>query len=145
MIRRMLIVFALWACTALVSLPGVFAQQSAGALTSAENAPGSATIELDHDGTPRHRLQVTEYVTWRAQSALFEVIALSALPVLGCLLVGLLVGVLQAATQVQEQSLSFVPKILVVFALLLLAGAALLSGVAAYASDVFADIASVRF
>lgn len=39
-----------------------------------------------------------------------------ALPVLGVsLLVGLVISVLQATTQVQEQSLTFVPKIIAVF------------------------------
>lgn len=41
---------------------------------------------------------------------------LLALPVLGVsLLVGLVISVLQATTQVQEQSLTFVPKIVAVF------------------------------
>ena len=48
-----------------------------------------------------------------------------ALPILiAVLVVGLVIGILQAATGVQEFTLSFVPKVLVVFALIFLLGAA---------------------
>ena len=47
------------------------------------------------------------------RAALFEAL-LIALPILGAgLLVGLLVSLFQAVTQVQEQTLTFVPKIVV--------------------------------
>lgn len=36
-------------------------------------------------------------------------------PLVAALLVGLVISILQAATQVQEQSLTFVPKIIAVF------------------------------
>jgi len=46
-----------------------------------------------------------------------------ALPLLGAiLLVGLVLGILQAATGVQEFTLSFVPKLLAAFGLILLLG-----------------------
>ncbi|MCL6639502.1 MAG: flagellar biosynthetic protein FliQ, partial [Firmicutes bacterium] len=49
------------------------------------------------------------------QESLFLVLLLSA-PVLGAaMVVGLVIGILQAATQIQEQTLTFVPKIIVVF------------------------------
>lgn len=54
--------------------------------------------------------------------ALYLVLLVSA-PVMGVsLLVGLLVGLLQAATQVQEHTLAFVPKLVAVGATLALAG-----------------------
>ncbi len=50
-----------------------------------------------------------------AREAIWHVLLLS-LPVLGVsLLVGLVISILQATTQVQEQSLTFVPKIFAVF------------------------------
>ena len=50
-----------------------------------------------------------------AQDAVFTIIKLAA-PLLGvALVVGLAVSIFQATTQVQEQTLSFVPKILSVF------------------------------
>jgi len=56
-----------------------------------------------------------------AREALGLVLLVSAPVVAVALAVGLLVGLLQAATQIQEYSLSFVPKILAVLAALLLA------------------------
>jgi len=41
---------------------------------------------------------------------------------LGILIVGVVIGILQAATSVQEMTLSFIPKLIVLVALLLLAG-----------------------
>lgn len=52
-----------------------------------------------------------------------EVLALLILVVLlPALLVGLLVAMFQAATQINEQTLSFIPKLLVTLGVLLLAG-----------------------
>ncbi len=54
----------------------------------------------------------------------FMVGLMLALPLLiSVLVVGLIIGILQAATGVQEFTLTFVPKVLVVFALALLFGA----------------------
>lgn len=50
-----------------------------------------------------------------------KVTLLVSLPVLGIgLLVGVLIGLLQAATQIQEMTLTFVPKIISIFLGLLL-------------------------
>jgi flagellar biosynthetic protein FliQ len=43
------------------------------------------------------------------------VVILSAVPMLASMVVGLTVSVLQATTQIQEQTLSFVPKLIAVF------------------------------
>lgn len=57
-----------------------------------------------------------------------EVTVLLAGPILGAaLIVGLLIGMVQAATQINEMTLSFVPKLAVVVAVLLLAGPWMLS------------------
>jgi len=53
------------------------------------------------------------------------------------LLVGLLISVFQALTQINEQTLTFVPKILAVFAALLLAGPWLLQSIVSYTADLF--------
>lgn len=46
-----------------------------------------------------------------AQEALYLILILSLLPLLASLLVGLAVSLFQALTQIQEQTLTFVPKI----------------------------------
>ncbi|QRK04578.1 flagellar biosynthesis protein FliQ [Archangium violaceum] len=56
------------------------------------------------------------------QQALYLVILVSAPPVLMALLVGLIVAVFQATTQIQEQTLSFAPKLVAVFGILALLG-----------------------
>ena len=47
--------------------------------------------------------------------ALYLILLLSAPMLLSALIVGLVISILQATTQVQEQTLSFVPKIIVTF------------------------------
>ncbi len=61
-------------------------------------------------------------ITYITQEALFLVLVCSAPPVVMSLLVGFLVSVFQATTQIQEQTLSFAPKLVVVFGTLALAG-----------------------
>jgi flagellar biosynthetic protein FliQ len=56
------------------------------------------------------------------REGLLLVLLLSAPPLLASLLVGLVVGVLQAATQVQDQTVSFVPKLVVVVGVLVALG-----------------------
>ncbi|MCK9479805.1 MAG: flagellar biosynthesis protein FliQ [Firmicutes bacterium] len=56
------------------------------------------------------------------QQALYTILIVSA-PMLGvALLIGLVVSVFQAATQINEQTLAFVPKIIGVFAALIIFG-----------------------
>ena len=52
------------------------------------------------------------------REALLLVLVVSGPPVLVSLVVGFLVSVFQATTQIQEQTLSFVPKLIAVFATL---------------------------
>ena len=56
------------------------------------------------------------------QQALFLVLVVSASPVLMSLVVGFLISVFQATTQIQEQTLSFAPKVICVFGVLALVG-----------------------
>lgn len=57
-----------------------------------------------------------------AREALWVLIALSAPVLLTALAVGLAIGMVQAATQIQEMTLSFIPKLLAMFAALLITG-----------------------
>ncbi|MCG8402587.1 MAG: flagellar biosynthesis protein FliQ [Firmicutes bacterium] len=49
------------------------------------------------------------------REAILMVCIIALPPLMAALLVGLVISILQAATQVQEQSLTFVPKIIAVF------------------------------
>ena len=57
-----------------------------------------------------------------ARDAIFNIIIVSAPLLLVSLIVGLIISIFQTVTSIQEQTLTFVPKILAVFITLMLAG-----------------------
>ena len=57
-----------------------------------------------------------------AREAIFNIIIVSAPLLLISLIVGLIISIFQTVTSIQEQTLTFVPKILAVFITLMLAG-----------------------
>jgi flagellar biosynthetic protein FliQ len=57
-----------------------------------------------------------------AQQALYVAVLLAAPMLLASLVVGLVVSVLQAATQINEMTLTFIPKMLAMIAVLVIAG-----------------------
>jgi flagellar biosynthetic protein FliQ len=64
-----------------------------------------------------------------------------ALPFLAAsLLVGLVVSILQAATQIQEITLTFVPKIVVAGVTLVIAGPWMLDRITSYTTQLFVEI-----
>jgi flagellar biosynthetic protein FliQ len=58
------------------------------------------------------------------------------------LLVGLLVSIFQAMTQIQEQTLSFIPKVVAVVAILLILGPWMLSVLTAYTTNLLTQLAT---
>lgn len=56
------------------------------------------------------------------------------------LVVGLLVSVFQAMTQIQEQTLSFIPKVIAVVAVLLILGPWMLSVLTMYTSNLLKEL-----
>ena len=63
-----------------------------------------------------------ETVVATGQQALEITIALVAVLLLPALLVGLFVSMLQTATQINEMTLSFIPKLLIIFVVMMIAG-----------------------
>jgi flagellar biosynthetic protein FliQ len=61
-------------------------------------------------------------LTYVVQQALILVLVASGPPIVMALVVGFLISVFQATTQIQEQTLSFAPKLVVIFGVLGLAG-----------------------
>ncbi len=59
------------------------------------------------------------------------------------LLVGLTVSILQATTQIQEQTLTFVPKIISVFVFILLMAPFFIGKLTDFAEEMFSNIANV--
>lgn len=70
-----------------------------------------------------------------------EVVVLLAAPMLVvALLVGLFIGVFQAATQINEMTLSFIPKLIAVAGSILVAGPWMLSLLVDYTERLFSSI-----
>ena len=64
-----------------------------------------------------------------------------ALPLLGVgLVIGLAVSVFQAVTQIQEQTLSFIPKILAMAAVLVVGGPWMLNQILGYTAELWTQI-----
>ena len=74
------------------------------------------------------------------QNTLYTVLILSGPVLLTALLVGSIVSLLQAVTQIQEITLVFVPKIIAVFLVLALAGGWMLNTAVSFGVEMFASI-----
>ncbi len=74
------------------------------------------------------------------RDALYMVMLISA-PMLGLgLLVGVLVSIFQATTQIQEQTLVFIPKIVAIFVAILIFGPWMLSLMVDYTREIFSSM-----
>lgn len=81
-----------------------------------------------------------EFVLTLTQQALEMTVLISA-PMLGAALItGLLVSLFQAATQINEMTLSFIPKLLVLVVVLVLAGPWMLTMMLDYMRRLFTGI-----
>ena len=79
----------------------------------------------------------TDYFIGVAQQALW-VLALACAPILiPALVAGLVLGMIQAATSINEQTLAFVPKLIIVAICLALFGGAILTLLADFMRDMF--------
>jgi flagellar biosynthetic protein FliQ len=84
-----------------------------------------------------------DYFIGVAQQALW-VLALTAAPILiPTLLAGIILGMIQAATSINEQTLSFVPKLILIGLCLVLFGSAMLGLMADFTRDIYARIPDV--
>jgi flagellar biosynthetic protein FliQ len=77
------------------------------------------------------------------RQALEMALMLAAPMLLVALMIGLLVGVFQAATQINEMTLSFIPKLLGTAAVLLLAGPWMLKELVGYTRQLIESIPSL--
>jgi flagellar biosynthetic protein FliQ len=84
-----------------------------------------------------------EAVILMGQQAIWFAMILGGPLLLSVLVVGTVVSVLQAVTQVQEMTLVFVPKILTVFAVGALAGGWLLQQAVNFGTEMFQSIEQV--
>jgi flagellar biosynthetic protein FliQ len=78
------------------------------------------------------------------REGLLLVLILSAPPLMASLLLGLLIGVFQAATQIQDQTVSFVPKLVVVVIVLIAIGPMLGAQLLRFTQAIFAALPLIR-
>ena len=78
------------------------------------------------------------------REALLLVLLVSAPPMMASVLVGFVVSVFQATTQIQEQTLSYVPKLIAVFLTLAILGPWMLAQTLRFASMILESIQYVN-
>jgi flagellar biosynthetic protein FliQ len=81
-----------------------------------------------------------EFVTTIGQQAMWVTMLIAAPLLLSALVVGLLVGMFQAATQINEMTLSFIPKLLVMVGALVVAGPWMLGVIVNYTRTLIEQI-----
>ena len=78
------------------------------------------------------------------REGLLMILILSGGPMLASMLVGFMVSLFQATTQIQEQTLSYVPKLVAVFVTLMIMGPWILSQAVRFTAVLFETIPLVR-
>jgi flagellar biosynthetic protein FliQ len=82
----------------------------------------------------------SDFVIRLASEAVYTILQLSAPMIILALAVGLLVSVFQATTQIQEQTLAFVPKIVAVLISVLVFGPWILSNLVDYTFNLLSNL-----
>ncbi|WP_022662002.1 flagellar biosynthesis protein FliQ [Paucidesulfovibrio longus] len=81
-----------------------------------------------------------EFIVGFARQAI-EVTLVISLPMLGIgMIVGILVSVIQAATQIQEMTLTMVPKIVAIFLALIISFPWIMDKMVTYTRDIFLNL-----
>jgi flagellar biosynthetic protein FliQ len=75
------------------------------------------------------------------RDALYMIIKVAMPPLLVSMVVGLIISIFQTATSIQEQTLTFVPKLLAIFITLLIAGYWMLKTLAEYMIELWSNFA----
>lgn len=78
------------------------------------------------------------------RGGILQTMLLSAPVLLTALAVGLVISIFQATTSIQEQTLTFVPKIAAILIILLLLGGWMFTSLRGYASNLFGMISQMR-
>ena len=81
-----------------------------------------------------------DYIIHLAREAMVVAMMLAGPPLILGLIVGLAVSILQATTQIQEQTLTFVPKIIAVFIGILLFGSWMLDTIIRFTENLFGSL-----
>ncbi len=82
----------------------------------------------------------SEFVIGVAERGIYTILIISGPLLILALVVGLIVSIFQATTQIQEQTLAFVPKIIAVLLGLIFFGPWMLTHMISYATEIFANL-----
>tara|TARA_B110000037_G_C16875077_1_gene405655 strand:- start:291 stop:557 length:267 start_codon:yes stop_codon:yes gene_type:complete len=85
-----------------------------------------------------------EYAIHMGQQTIWACLTLAGPVLIVALVVGTVISVFQAVTQIQEMTLVFVPKILSVFLVLSLAGGWMLNSAVSFGTQMFISIGDVE-
>jgi flagellar biosynthetic protein FliQ len=88
-------------------------------------------------------MTTTHFVLKAIREGLLLVLLLSAPPLIASMVTGFVVGLFQAATQIQDQTLAFVPKLVVVLVVLLAMGPVLGAALVRFTQALFVAIPSL--
>jgi flagellar biosynthetic protein FliQ len=86
----------------------------------------------------------TELVLRAIREGLVLVLLLSGPPLIASLVVGFVIGLVQAATQLQDQTLAFVPKLVVVMGVLAAMGPVLGASLVRFTQALFVALPALR-
>ena len=86
----------------------------------------------------------TDLVLRAIREGLVLVLLLSAPPLIASMVVGFVIGLLQAATQIQDQTLAFVPKLVVVMGVLAAMGPVLGASLVRFTQALFLAIPAIH-
>lgn len=79
-------------------------------------------------------------ITVLMQGGIFEVLKLIAPPLVCALVVGLVVAIFQATTSIQEQTLTFLPKLIVILLVVAMLAGWMFTDLSAYTKMLFGKI-----
>ncbi|MBU5466764.1 flagellar biosynthesis protein FliQ [Virgibacillus sp. MSJ-26] len=82
----------------------------------------------------------SEFVLSLAERGIYTILLVAGPLLILALVVGLLVSIFQATTQIQEQTLAFIPKIVAVLIGLVFFGPWMLSKMVEFATDLFQNL-----
>ncbi|MBR3307288.1 MAG: flagellar biosynthesis protein FliQ [Lachnospiraceae bacterium] len=80
-----------------------------------------------------------DVITQIMADAMYTVLITSLPPLLVSMIIGLAVSIFQTVTSIQEQTLTFVPKLLAIFLVLMIGGSWMLNNMISYMVNLWSD------
>lgn len=85
----------------------------------------------------------TGFIVSLLRSSIIQTLSIAAPVLLVSMLIGLIISIFQAVTSIQDQTLTFVPKIVAILTIIGLFGAWMMNSMAAFTTNLFEMIPNV--